>query len=219
MAADSVETADEPIMLSALEHYSYCPRQYALIHIEQAFDHNVHTKRGDAVHERVDDPGFTLTESIRTERALPVWSEAHGLIGKCDVVEFARDGTPYPVEYKHGPKPVRAHDDLQLTAQAMCLEEMTGRAVPLGAIFHFSSRRRREVAITEALRQAVIETIALIRQVQTESRTHGTLPPPVNDKRCEQCSLNNICQPKLASHRSGVLLAHQELFKLDFVEK
>jgi CRISPR-associated exonuclease Cas4 len=185
-----VESSD-PIMLSALEHYSYCPRQYALIHIEQAFDENVHTKRGDAVHQRVDDPGLEVREGIRIERALPVWSEQYQLIGKCDIVEFLRDGTPYPVEYKHGAKRVKAHDDLQLAAQAMCLEEMTGKSVPKGAIYHFTSRRRREVEITAALRDAVIGTIAAIRGAQRAKQ----LPPAVNDKRCDQCSLKNICQP------------------------
>ncbi len=110
-------------MLSALEHFSYCPRQYALIHIEQAFDENVHTKPGDAVHERVDEPGLERREGMRIERALPVWSEQFGLIGKCDIVEFNRDGIAYPLEYKHGTKRVKVHDDLQLAAQAICLED------------------------------------------------------------------------------------------------
>ncbi len=178
-------------MLSALEHYSYCPRQYALIHIEQAFDHNVHTKRGDAVHERVDEPSIEQRHGIQVERALPVWSEVYGLIGKCDVVEFDRDGVPYPVEYKHGAKRVKAHDDLQLAAQAMCLEEMTGKPVLKGAIYHFSSRRRREVMINDALRTTVVDTIAAIREIIRA----GKLPKPANDKRCEQCSLKEICQP------------------------
>jgi CRISPR-associated exonuclease Cas4 len=205
-----MESAD-PIMLSALEHYSYCPRQYALIHIEQAFDDNVHTKRGNAVHERVDEPGLEHREGLRIERALPVWSEQFGLIGKCDVVEFLRDGTAYPVEYKHGAKRVKVHDDLQLTAQAMCLEEMTGKPVPKGAIYHFTSRRRREVEITTSLRQAVVETIAAIRKIQQSSK----LPPPVNDKRCDQCSLKNICQPSaVALGNAGAINdARRELFE------
>jgi CRISPR-associated exonuclease Cas4 len=96
-----MEAAD-PIMLSALQHWSYCPRQCALIHVEQAFDENVFTMRGNAAHERVDDPGFETFEGVRAERALPVWSDRLGLIGKCDVVEFHPDGHIYPVEYKHG---------------------------------------------------------------------------------------------------------------------
>lgn len=92
----------DTLMLSALQHWSYCPRQCGLIHLEQAFADNVHTQRGNAVHERVDEPGFEEKTAARVERALPVWSERLGLSGKCDVVEFLPDGTPYPVEYKHG---------------------------------------------------------------------------------------------------------------------
>ena len=195
-------------MLSAIEHYSYCPRQYALIHIEQAFDHNVHTKRGDAVHERVDDPGVELREGMRIERALPVWSERLGLIGKCDIVEFDRDGTPYPIEYKHGPKRVKEHDDLQLAAQALCLEEMTGKAVHKGAIYHFTSRRRREVMISDALREQVNAVISSIRAAHRAS----TLPPPVNDRRCDQCSLKEICQPAAVAKQQVIKLARQGLF-------
>jgi CRISPR-associated exonuclease Cas4 len=202
-----MEAAD-PIMLSALEHFSYCPRQYALIHIEQAFDHNVHTKRGDAVHERVDDPGVELREGMRVERALPVWSERLGLIGKCDIVEFETEGTPYPIEYKHGPKRVKEHDDLQLAAQALCLEEMTGKPVLEGAIYHFTSRRRREVQIDETLREKVVQTIAAIREIVRA----GKLPKPVNDKRCDQCSLKEICQPAAVGNVSAIAKAHRVLF-------
>ncbi|NCS75684.1 MAG: CRISPR-associated protein Cas4, partial [Gallionella sp.] len=114
---------DDPIMLSALQHWGYCPRQCALIHLEQAFDENVHTMRGNAAHARVDEPGFESFEGVRSERALPVWSDRLGLVGKCDVVEFHPNGKIYPVEYKHGRKKLQVHDDLQLAAQAICLEE------------------------------------------------------------------------------------------------
>lgn len=200
--------ADDPIMLSALQHWSYCPRQCALIHLEQAFDENVHTMRGNAAHERVDTAGFETFEDVRSERALPVWSEKFGLIGKCDVVEFHPDGRIYPVEYKHGKKREQAHDDLQLAAQAMCLEEMFGKPVEKGAIYHHSSRRRREVAITPALRQQVKDTIAAIRAVLTS----GRLPPPVNDARCKECSLNDICQPQAIAHSSAHTEIEQSLF-------
>jgi CRISPR-associated exonuclease Cas4 len=188
---------DSPISLSALQHWSYCPRQCALIHVEQAFEQNVHTRRGNAVHERVDEPGFEERTGVRVERALPVWSERLGLTGKCDVVEFLADGTPYPVEYKHGVKRTKPHDDLQLAAQAVCLEEMTGKTVAKGAIYHHSSHRRREVAIDAALRQKLIETIAAVRAMLAS----GSLPPPVNDARCKECSLNEICQPSVLAEK------------------
>jgi len=184
--------ADDSIMLSALQHYSYCPRQYALIHIEQAFAENVHTMRGNAVHERVDDPGFSENAGVRIERALPLYCDRLGLVGKADVVEFLPDGTPYPVEYKHGPKRQKHHDDLQLVAQAMCLEEMAGKPVPRGAIYHHSSRRRREVQLTDVLRRQVEETVETIRAMFVS----GKLPPAVNDARCKECSLKELCQPK-----------------------
>ncbi len=183
---------DDPVMLSALQHWSYCPRQCGLIHLEQAFEENVHTMRGNAAHERVDEPGFETFEEVRSERALPVWSEKLGLVGKCDVVEFHPDGSIFPVEYKHGKKREKLHDNLQLAAQAMCLEEMTGREVPKGAIYHHGSRRRREVEITPELREAVVETVAMIRKMLVS----GKLPPPANDARCRECSLKEICQPE-----------------------
>jgi len=118
---------DDFVMLSALEHYSYCPRQCALIHEEQSFAENLHTTRGNAVHSLVDLAGYELRAGVRIERALPLVCERLGLIGKADIVEFLPDSTPYPVEYKHGPRRQRTHDDIQLAAQALCLEEMTGQ--------------------------------------------------------------------------------------------
>ena len=118
---------DDLIMISALEHYSYCPRQYALIHQEQTYDENLYTLRGRAVHKQVDEPEYEVAHGVRVERALSLWSDRLGLIGRADVVEF-HGATPYPVEYKHGPRRQKEHDDLQLCAQALCLEEMTGQA-------------------------------------------------------------------------------------------
>lgn len=201
--------ADDPIMLSALQHWSYCPRQCALIHLEQAFAENVHTMRGNAAHERVDTAGFETFEGVRSERALPVWSDRLGLIGKCDVVEFHPDGHIYPVEYKHGKKRPQTHDDLQLAAQAMCLEEMFGKPVTSGAIYHHTSRRRREVNITSALRVLVEETVAAIRAMLVS----GKLPPPVNDARCKECSLNEICQPQAMTRSAAHAIIEQTLFE------
>jgi len=187
----------EPITLSALQHWASCPRQCALIHVEQAFDDNVHTLRGQAVHRTVDDPGMELRAGLRIERALPLWNESLGLIGKADAVEFERDGTPYPVEYKHGSRhkaaDIAACDDLQLAAQAMCLEEMTGRCVNEGALYYASSRRRRVVAIDGPLRERVIKGALAVRRMLHD----GSLPPPTTDvQRCHGCSLRDRCQPQ-----------------------
>ena len=117
------DEALDPIPLSALQHWCYCPRQCALILIEQVIAENLFTQRGQALHKRVDDPGFELRDGLRVERALPLFSDSLGLVGKADVVEFLPDGTPYPVEYKHGSRHKRADiaacDDIQLAAQAL----------------------------------------------------------------------------------------------------
>jgi len=190
-----------PIPLSALQHWTYCPRQCGLIHLEQVFDDNVHTLRGNAVHARTDQPGMELTQDLRIERALPLWHDELGLIGKADVVEFNRySGAPYPVEYKHGLRSkaaeIAACDDLQLAAQALCLEHMTGQPVPEGALYYASSKRRRIVPITPELRAQVVATIAAVRAMLIG----GVLPPPLRagaaSHHCKGCSLFDRCQPE-----------------------
>jgi len=198
----------EPVAISALQHWSYCPRQCALIHIEQQFNENLHTLRGRAVHARVDTPEIEVLKDRRVERAMPLWSEHWGLIGKADVVEFLNDGTPYPVEYKHGPRRKRVHDELQLAAQALCLEEMLQRPVLVGAIFHATSKRRREVLIDAALRAQTCAAIVAVRAMLASER----LPPPVNDERCRQCSLIERCQPELTDLRGRCQRAALTLF-------
>lgn len=189
----------DPIPLSALQHWAYCPRQYALIHLEQAFDENLHTLRGRALHALVDQPGLELRRGLRIERALPLWHDALGLIGKADVVEFEPDGTPYPVEYKRGSRhkaaDIAACDDLQLAAQALCLEPMTGRSVAEGAIYYAESKRRRVVPIDARLREQVVQAVGAVRALQER----GVLPPPAEDeRRCRACSLRERCQPEAA---------------------
>jgi CRISPR-associated exonuclease Cas4 len=198
----------DPIPLSALQRWAYCPRQCGLIHLEQAFADNIHTARGQAVHHLVDTPGYEIKSGVRVERALPLWSDRLNLIGKADLVEFHPDGTVFPVEFKHGAKRQKLHDDLQLAAQAMCLEDMLGRPVPKGAIFHATSHRRREVAITPELRRLVVETAESIRAMLAS----GKLPPPVNDARCKECSLKEICQPEALAERGRLKRLRGELF-------
>jgi CRISPR-associated exonuclease Cas4 len=210
MQNDAASEAD-PIPLSALQHWVYCPRQCALIHQEQAFADNVHTARGQAVHRLVDQEGFQMQAGVRIERALPLWSERLGLIGKADLVEVYPDGAVYPVEFKHGRKRRALHDDIQLAAQALCLEEMRNRPVPKGAIYHASSHRRREVEITPELRARVAEVAAAIRAMLV----CGRLPAPVNDARCRECSLNEICQPQIAALGTRHRAALKTLFDPD----
>ncbi|WIM06021.1 MAG: CRISPR-associated protein Cas4 [Candidatus Nitricoxidivorans perseverans] len=201
-----------PIPLSALQHWCYCPRQCALIHVEQVFADNLHTLRGQAVHKQVDQPGVETRAGLRVERALPVWNDRLGLIGKADIVEFEADGTPYPVEYKHGSRNkaawIAACDDLQLAAQALCLEEMTGHAVPAGALYYARSKRRRGVQITTDLRRRV-EEVAIAVHAQVDS---GDVPLPANDARCKQCSLIELCQPALGETGAVLREARHDLF-------
>ncbi|MEI7537425.1 MAG: CRISPR-associated protein Cas4 [Comamonadaceae bacterium] len=207
----------EQIPLSALQHWQYCPRQCGLIHLEQVFDDNVHTLRGQAVHAKVDKPGVETAKGVRVERALPLWHDELGLVGKSDVVEFLSGGVPYPVEYKHGSRnkaaDIAACDDLQLAAQGMCLQAMTGKAVNEGALYYATSKRRRVVAITEQLRAAVAQIADAIRQMLAS----GELPPPLlaeqAAKRCKACSLLELCQPQ-ATH-AGLVAARAALFDPD----
>ncbi len=206
---------NDPIPLSALQHWAYCPRQCALIHLEQAFEENVFTLRGQAVHNRADQPGITQRANLRVERALPLFCDRLGLVGKADGVEFLEDGTPYPVEYKHGSRnkkaAIAACDDLQLAGQALCLEEMIGRAVPEGALFYATSKRRRVVPITSELRSAVETATCEIRAMLAA----GTTPPPLNDERCRACSLRDLCQPEALARPDQLAALKRTLFDPD----
>lgn len=208
-----MEDGGDHIALSALQHWAYCPRQCGLIHLEQAFDDNLLTLRGNAVHRLADQPGVETAKGVRMERALPLWNDTLGLIGKADIVEFMPSGQPYPVEYKLGDRhkaaDIAACDDLQLAAQAMCLEAMTGRAVAEGALYYASSRRRRVVLISDALRKAVVDTVDAVRDMLAG----GKLPPPLIGeaaaRRCKACSLRERCQPEaLASAALAEVRVH-----------
>lgn len=210
--------AEDPVALSALQHWAYCPRQCGLIHLDQSFDENVHTLRGQAVHAQVDKPGVGSAKGLRVERAMPLWHDQLGLIGKADAVEFDRDGRPYPVEYKHGSRhkaaDIAACDDLQLAAQAMCLEAMTGLPVPEGAIYYASSKRRRVVPVDADLRAQVVAVTVEVRRMLNVQR----LPAPLSDaaaaQRCKACSLRDRCQPEATSVRMRRVV--QGLFDPDF---
>jgi CRISPR-associated exonuclease Cas4 len=199
---------DELVHISALQHFSFCARQCGLIHLEQCFEENALTMRGQALHSKVDVPDSCLEGAVRVEYGLSLFSNALGLLGKADVVEFLPDGSPFPVEFKHGKRAEHAHDEIQLAAQAMCLEEMTGRNVSRGAIYHFSSRRRRDVEISEALREQTRSTIISVREMLLSR----ALPPPVNDSRCRNCSLISVCQPAVIADRGIRNRLMKELF-------
>ncbi|HHY92560.1 MAG TPA: CRISPR-associated protein Cas4 [Firmicutes bacterium] len=201
----------EPVFLSALEHYSYCPRQCALIHLEQTFDENVYTLRGRAVHQRVHEVNTISEEGVQIEQSLALWSNRLGLIGQADLVEF-HEGVPFPVEYKYGKYREREieHAAVQLGGQAICLEEMTGITVAKGAVYCHSSHRRYEIAITPELRRRVETVTAAVRALLLA----GELPPPVNDKRCLHCSLNSVCMPSAIGDGSKARSLVAGLFRL-----
>ncbi|HCE01285.1 MAG TPA: CRISPR-associated protein Cas4 [Armatimonadetes bacterium] len=182
---------EEWVPVSAVEHFSYCPRQMALIHLEGIFDENVYTLRGRALHERVDQAEDRMERGVRVVRALPIWSERLGLVGKADVVEF-RDDRPIPVEYKSGKVRDHVHAKRQLCAQAMCLEEMFATTIREGYLYFGASRERAPVQIDERLRRDTEEIVRAIRKLILDM----SVPPPVADSRCPNCSLVDSCLPK-----------------------
>ena len=199
---------DELVLVSALEHWSYCPRQCGLIHLEATFDENLYTLRGSRLHRVVDEPGSATSRGVGSVRAMPIWSRRLGLTGRADAVEF-RDGVPYPVEQKSGRTRRWTHEALQLCAQAICLEEMFGVPVPAGAIYSHASRERREIVFTPELRAAVAEATAAVRAMLASE----TLPPAVDDPRCPNCSLHDACLPGLVGHPARLRGLAGELFR------
>ncbi|MBM4152385.1 MAG: CRISPR-associated protein Cas4 [Kiritimatiellaceae bacterium] len=205
--------------LSALQHHVYCPRQCALIHVEQQWSENRFTAEGRAQHDRVDRPEAETRDGVRTEYAVLLRSLRLGLIGKADAVEFHGIQSDfrsdisyfksheevsqisnlkslvrvYPVEHKRG-KPKPDHCDwVQLCAQALCLEEMMQIEISEGAIFYGQPRRRQQVEFTPELRA---ETEAVTQRVHDLIRNGKTPPPNYDEKKCSACSLFDICMPK-----------------------
>jgi CRISPR-associated protein Cas4 len=183
------------VPLSALEHYAYCHRQTALIHVEGVWRDSGDTVRGDLSHRTVDLPGLTRRAGVTIVRSLPVWSDTHRLRGVCDVVEF--DGnTATPVEYKVGRHVPGGPAELQLGGQALCLIE-AGYQVPVGYIYSVAERRRHRVTIDPALLHRVAESAGAVRRLVREQ----ALPPARNDTRCRSCSLRDDCLPDLTDGR------------------
>lgn len=179
------------VPVSALQHYLFCPRQCALIHVERIWTEDAATMQGRLMHERVDGARPDRRGGVRIVRGLILRSLTLGLSGKADAVEFHGE-TPYPVEYKRGrPKSHRA-DEVQLCTQALCLEEMFGVDVPEGALFYGQTRKRLTVSFDKALRALVRDTAAACRAMISEGRT----PPPVKTPACRRCSLAGECVPE-----------------------
>ena len=187
---------DDLIMISALQHYLYCPRQCALIHLEQVWEENRFTAEGRLQHQRVDSGGAEKRRNVRQVFSLPIRSLRLGISGKADVVEFHRgeDGAwrPYPVEHKRGRRKKEDWDRVQLCAQALCLEEMLGIPVLEGALFYGKDRRREVVTLGNDLRRKTEELALTVHRMISLGRT----PPPVCMSKCDACSLVSKCLPK-----------------------
>jgi CRISPR-associated exonuclease Cas4 len=213
-------TADELLPLSGIQHFSFCRRQWALIHVERIWHENVLTAEGRLLHERSDDAFDTeIRKGVLTSRAMPVASYQLGLYGVCDVVEFIpMEGgielphhrgafRPQPVEFKRGTDKLEDCDRLQVCAQAMCLEEMLLTGVPIGFLFYGEPRRRVEVELRADLREEV-------RQMAAEMHAYfgrGYTPRVKTSKACRSCSLADDCLPRLQTRTSASVYIRQQI--------
>lgn len=204
------EERQDSIPISAIEHYAYCPRQALLIYQEGYFESNIDTIRGDLAHAAVDRGG-TLTghNGAKVWRSLPVWSTALGVHGICDTVHFTPKG-PIPVEHKSGTYRPGGPVDLQVAAQVVCLREMFGADVPHGEVFAGHTRRRYRVVVDDPLVARLHQVVAALRHALSQYE----LPPPVNDRRCDRCSLRPGCVPDLP-RRSVDLFRPRDLGRWD----
>lgn len=207
---------DQLLPISALQHLLFCERQCALIHIEQTWDENRLTAEGRIMHDNVHNGEDESRGNIRIARGLRLRSLRLGLTGQADVVEFHRSvicdsqsaiapatadaWQPFPIEYKRGKPKANSCDEVQLCAQALCLEEMLACTIPAGALFYGISKRRQDVQFDEPLRKQVEATSARLHLLLQS----GLTPPAVYEKKCEHCSLKQACLPEMAGHNKSV---------------
>ena len=204
---------EDLLQLSGLQHFAFCRRQWALIHIEQQWQENLRTVEGALLHRRAHDEQLRERRGdVLILRGLPVVSRTLGLSGKCDVVEFHADPAgvplqgeeglwrPYPVEYKRGSPKAHDADLLQLCAQAMCMEEMLCCTVPEGSLFYGETRRRTDVFFSDELRNQVTTLLAEMQQLFRRGHTPKVRP----SKSCNACSLKELCLPALLGRRSAL---------------
>ncbi len=211
---------DDYLMLSGLQHFVYCRRQWALIHIEQQWAENERTVEGNLFHNIAHDRDKTEKRGdVLIMRGLPVKSAALGVSGECDVVEFHKSKTgislfaynglwqPFPIEYKKGAPKEHNADEIQLCAQAICLEEMLLCKIPCGSLFYGENRRRMQVDFTQELREKVCSAANEMHNLWEK----GYTPKVKLHKGCNACSLKEICIPKLAKTRSPAAYIEERL--------
>jgi len=200
--AHPISAEKESLPISALQHYAFCPRQFALIHIEQLWAENRFTAEGRVLHDKAHEAGGESRNGVRIARSLPLQSISLHLHGVSDIVEFHRQPNnswlPFPVEYKRGRPKHEPIDSIQLCAQALCLEEMLGLELAEGAIFYGETHRRHDVFFDSQLRS---DTRRIAQAAQKLMETGGT-PAPEYSPKCRSCSLMDLCQP-LALTRSA----------------
>lgn len=208
-----MDTDDDFQPIRALNDLLFCPRRCAMHRIEQVWVENAHTLEGTRGHRRADRNIHEAPLGVRTAHGVLLKSARLKLTGKADIIEF-RPGVggaevPFPVEYKRGKRRRWDNDDVQLCAQALCLEEMLGVPVPAGAVFHITSKRRRDIVFTLELRAKTEQAARELHALFASGRT----PPPILKPRCKGCSLFDLCMPKLLMEKSRIVRYHQALFE------
>lgn len=211
---------EDYLLLSGIQHFAFCRRQWALIHIEQQWLENEHTVAGELLHKNAHDPYFNETRNdVIVSRSMPIFSRTMGVSGECDIVEFKKvdDGISihghrglyqvYPIEYKKGHPKDTEIDILQLTAQAMCLEEMLSTEIREGAIYYGEIRRRQNITISEDLKRKVRTCFSEMHQLYDRRNT----PKVKWSKGCNACSLKDICLPKLGKVLSAKSYIHKTI--------
>ncbi|MCW8125115.1 CRISPR-associated protein Cas4 [Microbulbifer halophilus] len=201
---------DDLLPISALQHYSYCPRQFALIHVDQVWAENRYTAEGRILHERVDSGAAEQRRDVRFERSVMLRSELHRLTGKLDLLEVHGGERYIPVEYKRGKPKIQDWDRIQVCAQALCIEEMRSIRVEEGAIWYWEVRRREVIELTEEIRKV---TIAAIESCHRLIERGVTPQPTVEESRCRACSLRDQCRPD-RFRRDGSAHYTRKLFEL-----
>jgi CRISPR-associated exonuclease Cas4 len=192
---------EDYIPISALQHVLFCERQYALIHLEQVWEENLFTAEGRILHERVDVTHHESRRDTKTEYGMALCSRKHGLIGKADVVEIKKNKSGgyveiTPVEFKRGRTKPDDWDIVQLCAQALCLEEMFSLTIRSGQFYYLQEHRRSDIELSDEIREKTLETIERVRRINASKQT----PVPVyNKKRCDRCSIFDLCMPKVVN--------------------
>lgn len=200
--------------ISALQHLLYCERQCALIHVERQWAENRQTAEGNLLHRKAHGGKPTHRPEGRSLRAIPLRCFALGLFGVADVVQWTRGDPPVPIEYKRGRPKTNDCDRVQLCAQALCLEEMTGLVVPVGALFYGKTRRRVAVEINPELRRRTVEAAARLHDL-----VRGNLTPHAEPgRKCDRCSLRGLCLPQLGRRGSARAAFDRLLDSLDHAD-